>query len=85
MHYNINRTHHTPLNNADHGGSFYLFKEKFKLNPEKDQFKVKPPKTYKEQIEIYLEKYSSGLRGAPTKGIGQATGARFHVIHMLRL
>lgn len=43
----------TPLNNADHGGSFYLFKEKFKLNPEKDQFKVKPPKTYKEQIEIY--------------------------------
>ena len=43
----------TPLNNADHGGSFYLFKEKFKLNPEKDQFKVKPPKTYKEQTEIY--------------------------------
>ena len=23
------------------------------MNPEKDQFKVKPPKTYKEQIEIY--------------------------------
>lgn len=43
----------TPLNNADHGGSFYLFKEKIKLNPEKDQFKVKPPKTYKEQTEIY--------------------------------
>ena len=41
----------TPLNNADHGGSFYLFKGKFKLNLEKDQFKVKPPKTYKEQIK----------------------------------
>ncbi|KEF39646.1 Abi-like protein [Schinkia azotoformans MEV2011] len=24
-----------------------------KLNPDKDQFQVKPPKTYKEQVEIY--------------------------------
>lgn len=41
----------TPLNNADHGGSFY-FKGKIKLNPDKEQFQVKPPKTYKEQLDI---------------------------------
>ena len=30
-------------------------------------------------IDITLEKYSSGRRGAPAKGIGRVTGARVQI------
>lgn len=43
----------TPLNNADQGGSFFLFKGNAKMDPKKDKSKVKPPKTYKEQVALY--------------------------------
>ena len=41
----------TPLNNADQGGSFCFSGEMQQVDPEKDQAKVKPPKTYKEQLD----------------------------------
>ena len=34
---------------------FYL-RGNAKVDPEKDQTKVKPPKTYKEQIEFYKDR-----------------------------
>ncbi len=43
---------HTPLNNADQVGSFY-FKEKFKLDFENFHPNMKPPTTFKEQVELY--------------------------------
>ena len=43
----------TPLNNADQGGSFYFSGEMQQVDPEKDQVKVKPPKTYKERIRLF--------------------------------
>lgn len=43
----------TPLNNADQGGSFYSFKEKFKLDPENNKPNIKPPTTFQEQLTLY--------------------------------
>jgi abortive infection bacteriophage resistance protein len=42
----------TPLDNADQGGSFYLFKEKSILNPEEDKIQLKTPTTFSQQIEL---------------------------------
>lgn len=42
----------TPLNNADQGGSFFLFKEIIKVELDKDKSKIKPPITFKEQVEL---------------------------------
>ncbi len=42
----------TPLNNADQGGSFFYPGGYAIVDSEKNNSMVKPPKTYKEQVEI---------------------------------
>ena len=43
----------TPLNNADQGGSFFYSRRNVKLDPEKDKLIMKPPTTFREQVELY--------------------------------
>ena len=53
----------TPLNNADQGGSFCFSGEMQQVDPQKDQAKVKPPKTYKDQLDCSCIHFSQRKGG----------------------